>query len=96
MIVVVVCRIVLENDRFAYVWLLCNSLWVHSIYFVKVHIPETKGLTLEEIEQKFKNMEAERTATRAATSRTEADPLLDLEAERTAARTEAEPLSEVP
>jgi hypothetical protein len=32
---------------------------VCSIYFVKVHVPETKGL-LEEIEQKFKRIEADR------------------------------------
>jgi hypothetical protein len=50
------------------------GLWFGSIYFVKVHVPETKGLTLEEIEQKFKSIEAERTGT--STSTGEADPLI--------------------
>lgn len=39
-----------------------------SIYFVKIHVPETKGLTLEEIEQKFKRIEAERTGTSTHTA----------------------------
>jgi hypothetical protein len=46
---------------------------VRSINFVKVYVPETKGLTLEEIEQHFKRIEADRTGT----SRTaDWDPLL--------------------
>jgi hypothetical protein len=48
--------------------------WFRSIYFVKVHVPETKGLTLEEIEQTFKGIEAERRGVSASTA--EADPLL--------------------
>lgn len=33
--------------------LLCSHFFLRSIYFIRVNVPETKGLTLEEIEQKF-------------------------------------------
>jgi hypothetical protein len=37
---------------FAFDFLLLSFLRC-SLYFVKIHVPETKGLTLEQIEQQF-------------------------------------------
>jgi hypothetical protein len=34
----------------------------NSIYFVKANVPETKGLALEEIEQKFTDMHRQNTS----------------------------------
>lgn len=56
-----------------------DPLIIHSIYFIRIHVPETKGLTLEEVEVQFEKM-------RQATSRTgdeEVEPLLDQVAEQT-------------
>lgn len=44
------------------------ALTFYSIYFVSTNLPETKGLTLEAIEQRFARMHASRTTTTAGSA----------------------------
>jgi len=48
---------------------------VFSIYFIFAKVPETKGLTLEEIEQQFAELEKARATTELTAER---EPLLEL------------------
>lgn len=57
-----------------------THLFLCSIYFVKLNVPETKGLTLEQIEQKFQ--ELRRNGGPEIAVAVDMEPLLDTEAAR--------------
>ena len=54
------------------------SIVYYSIYFVSAYVPETKGLTLEEIESEFKLMSKEKKRRNQGAERSrELEALLD-------------------